>query len=41
VLTGLPLGHIRDKMTLAIGGEANLVSRADGFELTMHRHATL
>lgn len=41
VLTGLPLGHIRDKITLAIGCNANLVSTQAGFELSMNGHPSL
>lgn len=37
ILTGLPLGHIRDKVTLAVGSNAHLVSDATGFELLMRR----
>ncbi len=36
VLTGLPFGHIRDKLTLPVGGQASLVSGAAGFSLTMN-----
>ena len=35
VLIGLPFGHIRDKVTLAVGSHAELVSNADSFQLTM------
>jgi len=41
VLTGLPLGHIRDKVTLAVGCNAKLASRSDGFDLSMSGHPTL
>jgi muramoyltetrapeptide carboxypeptidase len=41
VVTGLPFGHIPDKVTLAIGSDAHLVSHADGFELTMSGYPTL
>jgi muramoyltetrapeptide carboxypeptidase len=41
VLTGLPFGHIRDKVTLAVGCRAHLVSQADGFQLTMTGYPTL
>lgn len=36
VLTGLPFGHLRDKVTLPVGGQAWLVSGGDGFSLAMH-----
>jgi muramoyltetrapeptide carboxypeptidase len=36
VLTGLPFGHIRDKVTLPVGGQASLVSGGEGFSLAMH-----
>ena len=35
LLVGLPFGHTRDKVTLAMGGHAHIVSDADGFTLTM------
>jgi muramoyltetrapeptide carboxypeptidase len=35
VLTGLPFGHIRDKVTLAVGCNVQLVSDASSFELRM------
>ena len=35
VLTGLPFGHIQDKVTLAVGCNAQLVSDASSFELCM------
>jgi muramoyltetrapeptide carboxypeptidase len=35
VLTGLPFGHIRDKVTLAVGSKAHLVSDGKTWELTM------
>lgn len=41
VLTGLPFGHIRDKVTLAIGSRATLSSDGEGFRLTMQDYATL
>jgi muramoyltetrapeptide carboxypeptidase len=36
VMTGLPFGHIKDKVTLVIGSEAHLVSDAQSVNLTMH-----
>ncbi|KAF3999577.1 muramoyltetrapeptide carboxypeptidase [Glaciimonas immobilis] len=39
ILTGLPFGHIRDKLTLPVGGHAKLVSGFDGFQL--HLSGTL
>jgi len=33
LLTGLPFGHIRDKVSLPIGGTGALTSTADGWEL--------
>lgn len=41
ILTGLPFGHIRDKVTLAVGCQAHLVSQADTFSLTMNGYPTL
>lgn len=41
VLTGLPFGHIRDKVTLAVGSDARLVSQGQGFALTMENYPTL
>jgi muramoyltetrapeptide carboxypeptidase len=35
VLTGLPFGHIEDKVTLPVGCQAHLVSDAGSFELHM------
>jgi muramoyltetrapeptide carboxypeptidase len=35
VLTGLPFGHSRDKVTLAVGAQAELVSDAHSFRLSM------
>jgi muramoyltetrapeptide carboxypeptidase len=35
VLTGLPFGHVRDKLTLPVGGEATLRVRDDGAVLTL------
>ncbi|HEX8887444.1 MAG TPA: muramoyltetrapeptide carboxypeptidase, partial [Noviherbaspirillum sp.] len=36
VLTGLPFGHIRDKVTLPVGGQASLASGDAGFSLTIN-----
>ncbi|MGS0740297.1 muramoyltetrapeptide carboxypeptidase [Glaciimonas sp. GG7] len=33
ILTGLPFGHMRDKVTLPVGSQAKLVSGAAGFQL--------
>jgi muramoyltetrapeptide carboxypeptidase len=41
VLTGLPFGHGRDKATLGVGAEAQLVSDSVGFQLTMRGYPTL
>lgn len=41
IVTGLPFGHIPAKATLAVGSKAHLVSRADGFELTMSDYPNL
>ena len=36
VITGLPFGHIRDKVTLVIGSDAHLVSNENTVNITMH-----
>lgn len=41
ILTGLPFGHIRDKVTLAVGSAARLASDGRGFTLTMAGYPTL
>jgi muramoyltetrapeptide carboxypeptidase len=41
VLTGLPFGHIPDRVTLPFGAKARLVSDAHRFELTMSAYPTL
>jgi muramoyltetrapeptide carboxypeptidase len=41
VLTGLPFGHIVDKVTLAVGAQAQLTAHAAGWELTMSRYTAL
>ncbi len=35
ILTGLPFGHIRDKATLLVGGQASLISDEMGFQLSI------
>ncbi|MBC7499360.1 MAG: muramoyltetrapeptide carboxypeptidase [Herminiimonas sp.] len=35
IVTGLPFGHIRDKVTLAVGSSAELITNPDGFWLNM------
>ncbi|MFC5475258.1 muramoyltetrapeptide carboxypeptidase [Paraherbaspirillum soli] len=41
ILTGLPFGHIRDKLTLPVGAQAHLIADANGFQLTTHNKLTL
>lgn len=41
VLTGLPFGHIRDKVSLAVGAHAELVSNNQGFRLSMSGYPVL
>jgi muramoyltetrapeptide carboxypeptidase len=41
ILTGLPFGHIRDKVTLAVGSQADLASDGNGWELTMRAYPNL
>ena len=41
VLTGLPFGHVRERVTLPFGAEAHLVSDAAGFQLTLTDYPTL
>jgi muramoyltetrapeptide carboxypeptidase len=41
VLQGLPFGHVRDKVTLAVGADCKLASGADGFSLEMSGYPTL
>ncbi len=41
VVSGLPFGHIKDKVTLALGCEARLVSDESGLTLTMHGYPHL
>ena len=35
VLTGLPFGHIKDKVTLVVGSEANLISKDNNVSIAM------
>ena len=35
ILTGLPFGHVADKLTLPVGGHAQLASDAASFQLTL------
>lgn len=39
VWTGLPFGHVRDKLTLPIGGRATLIARDGAAELVLRDHA--
>ncbi len=41
VLTGLPFGHIRSRVTLPFGAQASLESDASRFQLTMRDYPTL
>lgn len=41
VLTGLPFGHTRERVTLPIGAKTHLMSGADGFRLTLTDYPTL
>lgn len=41
LLTGLPFGHIRDKITLPVGAAARLASDAQGFTLAVSGYPTL
>ena len=41
VLTGLPFGHIRSRVTLPFGAHASLESTASRFQLTMRAYPTL
>jgi muramoyltetrapeptide carboxypeptidase len=41
VLTGLPFGHIRDKVTLAVGGQAEVVASENTLRLVMSDYPTL
>ncbi|MCX9156727.1 GNAT family N-acetyltransferase [Niveibacterium sp. 24ML] len=39
ILTGLPFGHVPDKLTLPVGGHASLVSTAEGWRLDIRATA--
>lgn len=41
LLTGLPFGHIRDKLTLPVGASAQLSSDAQGFTLSLSGYPSL
>lgn len=41
LLTGLPFGHIRDKLTLPVGAAAQLSSDAEGFTLQLSGYPSL
>jgi muramoyltetrapeptide carboxypeptidase len=41
VLTGLPFGHIPDRVTLPVGAHAQLTSDAQGFALTVSQYPNL
>lgn len=41
ILTGLPFGHVADKLTLPVGGHAQLASDANAFELTLSAYPNL
>ena len=41
IITGLPFGHMRDKVTLPVGAEARLVSEGDSVLLSMRGYPTL
>lgn len=41
ILTGLPFGHIRDKVTLPVGGQARLQSMRGGYRLSLSGHPVL
>ena len=41
IVTGLPFGHMRDKLTLAIGSRATLRNDGDALVLTMHAYPLL
>jgi muramoyltetrapeptide carboxypeptidase LdcA involved in peptidoglycan recycling len=38
VWTGLPFGHVRDKLTLPVGGRATLITRDGVAELVLRDH---
>jgi muramoyltetrapeptide carboxypeptidase len=37
--TGLPFGHVRDKLTLPVGGRATLIAGDGAAELVLRDHA--
>jgi len=39
VWTGLPFGHVRDKLTLPVGGRATLIAGDGAAELVLRDHA--
>jgi len=39
VVTGLPFGHIRDKVTLPVGGDAHLRTEARGLRLQVQNYS--
>lgn len=41
VVTGLPFGHVRDKVTLAVGADAHLQADARGLRLHMHGYPAI
>jgi muramoyltetrapeptide carboxypeptidase len=41
VVTGLPFGHVKDKVTLAVGCDARLLADESGFTLTMQGYPHL
>ena len=41
IVTGLPFGHIPDKVTLAVGSTAHLQGAASSLTLTMERYPAL
>lgn len=41
ILTGLPFGHIRDKVTLAVGCQAELIAQKEVFQLSMTGYPSL
>lgn len=41
ILTGLPFGHIADKLTLPVGASAQLISQKNEFKLAMAAYPTL
>ncbi len=41
IMTGLPFGHTRDKVTLAIGCQAEIIAQKDSFQLSMTGYPNL